>query len=149
MIICNSSPLISLGNLGRIDILHKLYGKVFIPDEVYQETVLQATNELQKQSILDGIENGTIEVVTPNLKYDFRRKLDFGEKGVLNLALENEPDAIILDDSKARKEAKELGFGQKVIFTSTILKLAEDQGIIEAYSKFKQELEKLKIFLPE
>lgn len=36
-VVVNSTPLLVLGNIGRLDILQKLYGTVFIPAAVYKE----------------------------------------------------------------------------------------------------------------
>ncbi len=42
IVICNSSPLIALSRIHKLDILKQLFGKVYIPDSVYQETVIQS-----------------------------------------------------------------------------------------------------------
>ena len=36
-VVVNSTLLLVLGNIGRLDILQKLYGTVFIPAAVYKE----------------------------------------------------------------------------------------------------------------
>lgn len=149
MIICNSSPLIAFSNLQRLDILHTLFGKIYIPDSVYQEVVLESTTDIQKEAILESIENGLIEVVTPAEDYSFKRKLDAGEKGVLNLALERTPDVIIIDDKKARNVAKALGLEEKLMLTSTVVKLAEAEKIVSSYSDIMRQLKEIQIFLPE
>jgi len=38
-VITNSSPLIALSRIGRLDLLHKLYGEVTIPRGVAQEVI--------------------------------------------------------------------------------------------------------------
>lgn len=106
MIIANSSPLIVLGRLERLDILESLFGKIFIPNAVYQETVIETTIAIQRHSIQKSIAEETIIVVESSLEHSFNRKLHSGEKDVLNLALEKKASGIIMDDKRARKEAK-------------------------------------------
>jgi len=77
--------------------------------------------------------------------YAFKRKLDFGERGVINLAFDKQADFLIIDDKKARNEAKELGF--KVLKTSTLIKRAEMFNLISSYSDIIDELEKINIYL--
>ena len=39
-IVSNSSPLIFLSKIGRLDVLTQIFNKVYIPYAVYEETVL-------------------------------------------------------------------------------------------------------------
>lgn len=149
MIVANSSPLIALGRLNRLDILEALFGKIYIPNTVYQETVIETTIEDQRESISRSINAGIIIVVHSTLEYPFKRKLHSGEKGVLNLAIEKKANAIILDDTRARKEAKELGLKSNVLYTTDILKGAEKRGLITSYTDIMEELKTMNIYLPE
>ena len=36
-VIVNSTPLITLGNIGKLEILRQVYEKIVIPEAVYQE----------------------------------------------------------------------------------------------------------------
>jgi predicted nucleic acid-binding protein len=44
-IVSNTSPLIWLAKIGKIDLLKKLYGEVIIPEEVYKEAVERGLQE--------------------------------------------------------------------------------------------------------
>jgi len=88
MIVANSSPLIALSRLDRLDILEALFGKVNIPNVVRQETVLETTVENQRESISKSINSYLIIVVEPTFEYRFKRKLHSGEKAVLSLGLQ-------------------------------------------------------------
>ncbi len=88
-----------------------------------------------------------IRVLTPKVKHAFKRKLGTGEQEVLNLSIEIQPDIILIDDKKARNEAKDLGFTP--IFTTNILKWAESQKIIDSYNTIRDQLVRNKIYLPE
>ena len=84
----------------------------------------------QQQRIAHAIDE-FIQVVPPTIHRLFTRKLGAGEQGVLNLALEMHPDFLLLDDKKARHEAKELDLIP--VFTVDILKGAEHQQYIASF----------------
>ena len=56
MIVADTSPLIVLGRLNRLDILKALFGTIIIPDAVYQEAVVESTFPLQRIPILRAID---------------------------------------------------------------------------------------------
>jgi len=76
IVISNSSPLIALGRLQLIDIFKHLFEKIFIPDFVYKETVLDSRIDTQKQAIVKAIGQGLIEIIKPKTDLLFKRKLD-------------------------------------------------------------------------
>jgi uncharacterized protein len=144
--ISNSSPLIALSRIQSLNILKELFGSIFIPDAVYEETVLEANNIIQKENILKAT-NDFIEVVSSKTHQIFTRNLGKGEIGVLNLALEKNPDIILIDDKKARNEANSLGF--QTIFTTDIIKRADKLNLISSYENLMRQLQEIKIYLPE
>lgn len=77
----------------------------------------------------------------------FSRTLGDGEQGVLNLGLERQPDIVLLDDKKARKEAGALGLIP--VFTSDVLKQAAKLGLLPSYRDAMDELATQQIYLPE
>lgn len=149
MIIANSSPLIALGRIDRLDILESIFGKIYIPNAVYQETVIETSYNDQRAAIQKSIQSNRIIVVEPTIEHSFYRKLHAGERGVLNLALEKNANGVIIDDKKARNEAKERGLHFSPIFTSDILKGAEKRGLITSYSDVMEQLRSIYIYLPE
>lgn len=149
MIVANSSPLIALGRLDQLNILEALFGKIYIPNAVYRETVLETTVENQRVNIVKSIAANIILIVEPVSEYPFKRKLHPGEKEVLQLALEKKASGIIIDDKKARKEAIELGLQSVLLFTTDILKGAAKRGLIPSYSVIMEKLKTIDIFLPE
>ena len=145
-VISNSSPLIALSRVGILFVFRDLFGKVYIPDTVWRETVLQSSCNVQKENILKAADDGFVIVETPTVNRSFRRTIDSGERGVLNLAFNKNADILIIDDKKARNEAMEIGF--RVAKTSTLLRRAEKRRIISSYRKVLEELERFQIYLP-
>jgi len=117
-IVSNTSPLIGLSNIGKLEILHEVFGKVFIPPAVRREF----GEELP----------GWIEVTSPKnqpLVSALSKLLGAGESEAIALAIELGADFLILDDLKARKIARELGIN--VIGTAGVLLLAKKRGVVE------------------
>ena len=44
-IVSNSSPLVSLARIGRLDLLSQLYGELTIPEAVWQEVVVEGAGQ--------------------------------------------------------------------------------------------------------
>jgi predicted nucleic acid-binding protein len=148
MIVANSSPLIALGRINRFDIIRVLFNQIHIPHAVYRETVIETSLREQRNAIQTAIQATTIVVVDPTIDYSFNRKLDPGEKDVLKLAIEKKASGIIIDDRKARNEAKELGLDWTLLYTTDILKAAAKRDLI-SYVEAIQQLRTLKIYLPD
>ena len=147
IVISNSSPIIALSRCQQLHLFKELFGRIFIPHAVYEETVLECHFPLLQESIAPAI-NDFILVVNPAANYSFSRNLGKGERGVLNLAIEKRPDMLVMDDQKARNEAKELGFLPS--FTTDIIKkAAEKRKMIESYDEIMNQLHTFGIYLPE
>ena len=139
IVITNSGPLIALGKLSLLNLLEPLYKEVMLPARVYDEVIGRGT----KQGYLDTVQaklavhRGYLlmrPVMLNDAGIDFL-PLDPGEKAVLNLALENKADLVLMDDMLARKQARNLGF--KVTGTLGI--------IVSAYRKNLLSLDELRI----
>ncbi len=146
IVISNASPLIALGRIYRVDIFQKLFGRIVIPDIVFQEVVVNCPDSEQKKYLEDCLLS-FIDVKQPREHQIFTRNLGAGEQGVLSLAVEISPDIVLLDDKKARNEALELGY--MPAFTTNVIKEAEFRGIIPSYQEIFRELYRHEIYLPE
>ncbi len=103
-VIVNTSPLIALNRIGRINLLRDLYKQVVCPRSVVDEI---------KVGVLKGhalaLELPAWVSVDPDpLEMAFRRELGAGESAVLSLALLTKADLVVLDDLQARLVAAEL-----------------------------------------
>lgn len=147
MILADTSLLIVLGRLQRLDILENLFGQIVIPPAVYREAVLQTKIKPQADAIKIALKNDIVLMVKPNMEHAFNRRLGAGEIEVLSLAMDHSAQAIIMDDRRARNEATELGL--KLFYTADILKAAEKRQLISSYANAVSELAGMGIFLPE
>lgn len=140
MTLFNTSPIQYLHQLGLLETLHTLYGKIYLPEEVVQE-----------------IEAGKKEGVDlPDLnRLDFAkqigsrfskfslivRDLGNGETSVILHGLENPGSVVVLDDLLARKVAIELKLA--VTGTAGVLIVAKDRGLISEVGPYLNQLQRL------
>ncbi|MEE3350668.1 MAG: DUF3368 domain-containing protein [Candidatus Gastranaerophilaceae bacterium] len=128
-VIVNSTPLIALSNIGKLDLLRLLYSEIYIPQAVYREVCEKndTASKILNQS-LNWIHIVPIE--HPENYALYRAKLHAGEIEVMILAQENlRADLLIIDDNAAKKTAKFLGL--PVVGTMGVLVKAKQSGIID------------------
>lgn len=143
-VISNTSPLIALAKLDKLNLLEQIFGKVLIPQLVCNE--LERGCFYQEVTQFKSACDSFIEVVNVENHQAFKRNLDLGECEVLSLALERQADIVLIDDRKAFNEAKELGL--KTISTLTLLRVAETKGFVDDYLVLISELAAKKFFIP-
>lgn len=126
IVVSNTTPIISLSAIGRLDILKKLFGKVIIAEAVYNEIKIK-----QHYGYLE-IENDFIEVqiIQGQLYKDFLlTELDSGEAETIILAKELNADFIIIDENLGYRIANNTGL--TAIRTLSILLRAKEKGYIQ------------------
>lgn len=129
-VIINSSCLIALEKIDRIDLLCKLFKEVVVPTDVELEF---GVFEIPCKTII-GVNEDKKRIFVEDLN------LGKGEAAVLALALET-GDTCVIDDQKARKVAFKMNI--KITGTIGILLRAEKEELIpSAYSAVKDLKEK-------
>ena len=137
-VVVNSTPLLVLGNIGQLDILRSLYGKIIIPEAVYRE-VTEKEDAASKavRSASDWIEIETVRDMSEYALYHAR--LHAGEVETMILAQQKPAaDLVVLDDNAARKTAEYLGL--TVTGTIGILIKAKQNGIISQVGPLLKEI---------
>jgi predicted nucleic acid-binding protein len=128
IVIAETTPLNYLVLIDQSNLLPRLYGRVLIPQAVYEE--LQA--EGAPASVRDWAAHRPpwLEVRPPFLPLDIGLDpLDPGEREAIALALELKADLLILDDRDARMEASRRSL--IVIGTLRVLEDAAQLGLID------------------
>jgi uncharacterized protein len=147
IIVSNTTILIGLTKIGRLDLLPKIFPKIYIPDEVYRELVEKGKKKPASDKIKRAkwIETKSVRDRTPvNL---LLASLEKGEAEVLCLAKEMKADLLLLDEEKARKSATLAGF--EVMGTVGFLLLAKELGLIKEIRFFIDELQKKRFRISE
>jgi len=135
-IISNTTPIISLLKVDKLDLLKELYEKVIVPKAVYLE--IENGKEkpyYQDLSQIDWIE--IQEIINPDSRAYFL-DLDDGEAEVLILAKEINADLVIMDEIMGRRYSKQLGFN--LTGTIGILLKSKEKGFIESIKGLLTEL---------
>ena len=110
-VLSDSSPLITLAKIGRLDLLPQLYETVTITPEVYAEVVVSGAGMPGSSQISAAKWIHVRPVQKPaNLAAAQQRfGLGIGELSVIMLGHELQADVLLVDDMKARNLAQEEG----------------------------------------
>ena len=150
-VVSNASPLIYLSKIGRLRLLHDLFGAISIPGAVANEILRGkdiSDGFASAMDVEDAIETGWIKVEEPG-KYEHDLAETYsrdpgihpGEAAVL--AMGRRFDLLLLDDLCARAFAKALGFS--MVGTIGILLQAYDAGLI-SFAEFEESLDDLEYY---
>lgn len=122
-VISNSSPIILLSNVDRLNILQILYNEIVIPEAVYKE-VFKSKNKIEKPDWIK------VEKIADKKIVQFLMKtIGRGESEAIALSLESGSDLLLLDDYHARTYANSVGL--KITGVAGIIMDAKGKGIID------------------
>ena len=127
LVIADTSCLIVLQKINRLELLHELFDKITITFEVQKEFGEVLPSWINVASIQDKTKQHILEL-----------KLDKGEASAIVLALEHKTSLLLIDEKKGRKVAQQVGL--KITGTLGILIRAKEKGLIIS---LKSEIEKL------
>jgi predicted nucleic acid-binding protein len=108
----NAGPLMALGKLGQLELLYRLFGQVGFSTSVYQEVVIRGSQRGYPDALLIEMALQRKQLVVLNVIYDdlpsdiASLPIDAGEKEAIYLATRVPNSLVLLDDLKAREEAK-------------------------------------------
>jgi hypothetical protein len=138
LVISNSSPIIHLAKIGKLDLLKKLYGKIVVPEKVYQECTYSVHYRQETEVIAgaDWIER--MKIQDSRLFSLLYSDIDAGEAEALVLGLEQKADLLLIDDQEARIKARKLN----LVITGTlgVLLKAKNKAMIRS---LEEDIEKL------
>ena len=128
-IISDTSCFIILANIGELELLQKVYGKVITTIEVVTEfgeplpewVLIEGAKDKERQQFLE-------------------MQVDKGEASAIALALEFPKSTIILDDLKARKVAESLKL--QITGTVGVIVKAKKIGLIPSVKPYLDKLRK-------
>jgi predicted nucleic acid-binding protein len=126
--IADSGPLICLARINQLELLPRLFSKVFVPPEVWSEVAIRG----QGYPGADEIKQVTWiihQAPDPQLVKSLSILVDAGEAEAIALAQTIPGCIILLDDSRARRIAERLSIKQ--IGTVGLLLRAKRLGLIE------------------
>ncbi len=136
--VCNTSPLILLAKIQRLDILSRLYDEVIVPAAVLEELEAKPAKEAKQVRALLQSQKFHLRKASKRALGRIPADLGSGEREAIALALESKADLIILDDRQGRHAARERGLA--VTGTVGLLIEAREKGLIPSV---RRELDRL------
>lgn len=132
-VICNTSPIIGLMSINRLNLLWQLFDKIYIPQAVQRELCANSTEHYREVEEVERCireENFIVyQVQNEEIVKKLHGKLHYGELEVIIGAKECSLPLAIIDERAARKMAS--NFLVDTIGILGILELAKRQGLIE------------------
>ena len=106
LVVSDTSPLLNLSLIHRLDLLEAQFGSITVPEAVWEELTagedgLDALRSLRTRGVVS-----TVAVERSPLYVELRRKLDPGETAALTYAIESGADLLLLDERDARQIAR-------------------------------------------
>ena len=129
--VSNTSPILNLAIIGKLDLLKIQFGQILIPKEVRAElkpeTELAGT-EVIRQALADGWMR-EIQIKDDDLVRVLALELDRGESAAIVLALEQKIRVILMDEHDGRVKAKAMGL-QPVGVLGVLLRAKRDGDLV-------------------
>ena len=129
-VVSNASPLINLARIGRLDLLRLVYGRVHIPEAVWQEVVAGGAGMPGADEVCsaDWIQR---EVVSNRqLVLALEEHLGPGVAEAIALAVERQAEVLLLDERLGRETARH--FGLAPVGLVGVVVEAKRKGIVDS-----------------
>ena len=134
VVIADASCLIVLQNIGELSLLQKLFGEVFITEEIEKEFGLEMPEWIKVKEIQNPAQKNALTLI-----------LDKGEASAIALSLEIKNSLLIIDEKKGRRMAQELGL--KIIGTLGVILKAGENNLIASVEDLLKKLEKADFYI--
>ncbi len=129
IVVADSGPLHYLILLEHVELLHKFYGEVVVPESVADElSAGGAPSQVSRWMSQPPTWLRTLSVSAADLA-TIEEELDEGERAAIALAVTMRADLLLIDEAAGRAEAGRLGLR----FTGTlgVLRAAADEGMLD------------------
>jgi len=128
IVVADSGPLHYLIVVGEIELLHRLYGQVVIPDAVARELCAAGAPSAVSGWIARLPEWAVVMPVSQEQIAAVTEDLDLGERAAIALAGAILADLLLIDDAAGRVEAKRRKL--RVTGTLGVLRVGAEQGVV-------------------
>ncbi|PKP08798.1 MAG: DUF3368 domain-containing protein [Bacteroidetes bacterium HGW-Bacteroidetes-4] len=144
-VVSNTTPIISLLKLNKLDLLKKLYSQIYVPKAVFKELEAGGSKEYYKN--LSQVNWIRIVDIRNKQALKYFLDLDSGEAESIVLATELKADLIIIDEKLGRIHAKHAEL--KITGTLGILLKAKSIGLIDALKPLLDDLTAKDVWISE
>ena len=143
IVVSDTTPLISLMKIGRLNLIEQLFGEVQIPGAVYEELVSNSEFQEEAQQI-QGSPFIKRVVIEDGKAVELLRRvtgLDIGESEAIILSDASKAELLLMDENKGRQVAKQMGL--HLMGTVGMLRAAHE-GKLLSYEEIQQCIEELR-----
>lgn len=144
-VVANTTPLVSLWLLNRLDLLQGLYSEILIPPAVQSE-FLAAEMAVRQMSLTNAPWIRVVPLTQPQRALAYAG-LDRGEAEVLALAEEQSARLVIIDERAGRRYARRMTL--PITGTLGVLLLAKESGLIQEVKPLIEMLHQAGMYLGE
>ena len=130
LIVSDTTPIISLIKVNRLDLLKTMFQEVIIPQAVYDELVcnLRFADEADIVKNCGFLKVASIQDTDNIALLRETEKLDAGESEAIILSQEQVADILLMDEHRGRQVAKRMGIN--IVGTIGILLQAYDEKLL-------------------
>jgi predicted nucleic acid-binding protein len=139
LVITDTTPIITLSLVGKLDLLQQLYGEVLVPPAVYAEVIAGGRRRTGVLEIQAATWLRETQLPDPT-RADLLADLDRGEAEAIALAQVLGADLLIIDERLGRRHAQRLGL--TITGTLGVLLRAKNQGFISEIGSLIEEMRK-------
>ena len=129
-VVSNASALINLARIGKLELLHELYGELVIPEAVWQEVVIEGAGQPGTDEVKAAAWIKKHVITNKQLLHALQQDLDAGEAEAIALASEIKAELLLMDERLGRETAHYLGL--RYIGLIGVLIEARHKGLISA-----------------
>jgi len=141
MIVSNTSPIINLACIGRLDLLPALFGEIVVPHAVFHEVTVAAPDAPGAEDVRSAAWVRRHPVANQSLVAALRLELDPGEAEAIACAIEAKATLLLMDERRGRKVAQRLN--QPTTGLLGVLLLARKRGLLDTIQPSLDDLRRL------
>ena len=127
LVVVNTTPIIALALIGKLDLLAQLYSEVVMPCAVQAEVFAGGPTGVGSSELRGVTWLHAVSLQDPR-RADVLSDLDRGEAEVIALAQELGADLVVIDERMARRHARRLGL--RLTGTLGVLLKARQVGLV-------------------
>ena len=133
-IVSNTSVLVNLARIGKLDLLCQLHGELVIPEAVWKEVVIKGSGQPGADEIKAAAWIKVRPVTNRQLVHALRQDLDAGEAEAIALALEIGAELLLMDERLGRETAHHFGLRYMGLIGALIE--AKHKGLIRSIKPY-------------
>lgn len=148
IVVSDAGPLIHLGAIERLELVHRLWPDVVVPEAVFREVTVRGAGlpgaaAVAAATWLSVVRPANGDVVSALLASGLHR----GESEAIALAVERRADLLLIDERQGRLTAE--GMGLTVIGSLGVLVAAKARGEVERLAPVIDELRESGLWLSD